>query len=214
MMGRKLHILVYFLCFSLLLCILYQSDGLSTPSPTGRKSILNRYRSKSITDSDKIPPPSKAAIQRDISFPVTSLTIDATTLSKKEFREKYDGKWPIVMRNVFKNFNEEEWTERLISLLAGKKIEFDIRVSESNEVETYESTLADFLEGVAESTHEESFYLMNEGVLNEAEELMKQVTLPTELFGENYFDTCFPDSIRPKTALIIGNTLSAIACFE
>lgn len=45
---------------------------------------------------------------------------------------------------------------------------------------------------------------MSETILSAAEDSMQKVKLPKHLFGENYFESSFPEKIRPKTALIIG----------
>jgi len=139
---------------------------------------------------------------RDLQYPTFGIKIDAKSLIPQYFRDKYDGKLPVVLRNVF-DFDNENMTSDFFQLYQDKRVEFDIRDSKSGNVETYESTLSDFIEACGSSTHNESFYLMHESLLEDTPHLLESFQLPRNLFGENYFEH-FPNGIRPKAAIIIG----------
>ena len=129
---------------------------------------------------------------RDIELPVNSVKLDARELEKEAFISKYDNQLPIVLRNVLKEgFNDEEWTADLIGHLRKESVEFDIRLSKTMEVETYEGIFEDFLEAISESTHEESFYLMNENILGQVNQLMEGVLYSSCTYLPIYLPTYF-----------------------
>jgi hypothetical protein len=131
--------------------------------------------------------------------------VDARTLTKTEFQANFELSRPVVLSNVF-DIDHESWTENLLERLGEKEIQFDIRKSVDSSVDTYEATLTDYISSILEeSTHEESWYFMNEDILAEDKLLNKKFSLPERLFGFDLFNY-FPEEIRPKTALIVGGT--------
>lgn len=131
--------------------------------------------------------------------------IDASKLTKEAFRELYEGEVPIVLTNVFPRLDSDAWSEQMVNLLGEETIEYDSR-NLNGEIESYESTLSEFLEALGEnSDHEDSMYLMNEDILPEGSELCEALRIPESLFGSDIFQH-FPSPIRPKSALIIGGS--------
>ena len=131
------------------------------------------------------------------------IRIDARTLSKKEFQGCFECSWPVVLTNVF-DVDNEWWTEQLLSRLGDRDVNFDIRQSEDGNVETFEAPLSDFIGSLLdESSHESSWYLMDEDLLLDEELLCSKLALPTRLFSPDLFQH-FPEEIRPRTALIVG----------
>lgn len=182
-MKRELYI------FGLLLLILYEGGGTKKQS-----RLFNRVR--------KFSTQQKQDICREINFPMFGLSLDKCSLSRDAFRREYDGKYPVVLCNAFE-VEGESWTEQLITKLGDEPIEFDVRTSSTGNVESFSSSLSDFLSAVGGSNHEQSVYLMNEHVLEKASDLMEKFLPDSDYFGKNRFEH-FPDKIRPKTALIIG----------
>jgi len=178
--------------FSLGLLVLMVSEGNKKVSG-GR--IFNRKPRNTLVGKSVVS-------NRDVDFPKFGQVIDKNTVDGDTFRRIYDSKWPVVIRNVF-SANDEQWTEQLIEKLGPEDVEFDVRTSSSGEVETFSSSMQDFLSVCGRSTHEKSFYLMNEHVLDSVQDMMREFDLPIDYFGENYFNS-FPLKIRPRTALIIG----------
>ena len=178
-MKRELYIL------GLLLLILYGGGGRKIQS-----RLFNRVRTQ------------KRDVIRDINFPMFGLALDKHSLSRDVFRCEYDGRYPLVLRNAFE-VDSESWTEQLIAKLGDESVEFDVRTSSTGDVESFSSSLSDFLSAVGASNHEQSIYLMNEHVLEKASDLMREVVPDSDYFGKNKFEY-FPEKVRPKTALIIG----------
>eukprot|EP01041_Mallomonas_annulata_P011625 gene11625-24347_t len=131
------------------------------------------------------------------------LRVDAKLLSKIEFQANFECSWPVVITNVF-DVDNELWTEQLLERFGERDVQFDIRRSSDGFVETFEATLRDFIGSILDdSTHDESWYLMDEDMLQEDEFLNAKLKLPERLFGIDIFQY-FPEDIRPRTALIIG----------
>jgi hypothetical protein len=131
------------------------------------------------------------------------LRIDARTLSKEQFQQYFDGKWPVILTNVFDVINEK-WTNELLSSLGEKDIEYDVRHSSSGDIDSYEATLNEFVSSLSDnSDHEENMYLMNEDLLRNETKLKDFMRDSVSLFGEDLFQY-FPKDIRPYQALIIG----------
>jgi len=132
-----------------------------------------------------------------------SLRIDANKITMTEFQANFETRWPVVLTNIF-NIDNEASVENLVERLANRDVQFDIRRSSDGLVETFEASLADFLTSLnEESTHEESWYMMDEQILVDDGILLSELKLPKHLFGFDLF-SYFPKKIRPKSALIIG----------
>ena len=176
----------------ILSCFFLMVSNLKALKVKSRKSYFHKFQK-----------PSK--LKRDLNYPITAITLNTSKISKDMFSYSYDGKFPVVLRNAF-DLHLENWTENLLSGLYKETIEFDVRKCKSNnDVETFSSILEDFLKECLHSYHDESFYMMNESILDNVEKLLDQITPTGDYFGENYFKY-FPAQIRPKTALIIGGT--------
>ena len=129
--------------------------------------------------------------------------VDARFITKTEFEAIFECSWPVVLTNVF-DLDNEIWTEQLLERLGDKDVHFDIRRNADGEVGTFEATLRDFIGSVIDdSNHDESWYLMDEDLLQVDDHLAKQLQLPRRLFDKDLFKY-FPDEIRPKSAIIIG----------
>ena len=149
----------------------------------------------------------KASVERDLDYEVYGVRINAKSGDPEIFQELYDGQLPVVLREAFheNHFEGDSWTKHLIERLGSKTVQFDMRDAESGEVEVFEGSFNDFLEScVIQSCHERSLYFISETILSSAQDMMENVKLPMKLFGENYFESCFPEKIRPQTALIVG----------
>ena len=145
--------------------------------------------------------------ERELDYAVFGERFEAKTGATDIFQNRYDGKLPVVIGSVFHEtyLEEEAWTKDLVERLSSKTVQFDIRDTETGEVEIFEGQFNDYLESCSlESHHRQSFYFMSETILSSAQDLMEKIVLPKRLFGENYFETCFPKKMRPQTALIIG----------
>ena len=125
------------------------------------------------------------------------------------FKRCADGKHPVLLRNVFSHIDNDDWTERLITMACSSpyEIEYDVRESSSGRIESYACQFDEFIASLGgNSDHEDSMYLMNEDILNASpfeETLLAPLALPVSYFGRDLFQY-FPQSIRPKLALIIG----------
>jgi hypothetical protein len=111
--------------------------------------------------------------------------------------------YPVVIKNAF-HMNNEAWANDLVDELGELDIEYDVRDSESGEIESYEASFVEFLESLPESSdHYENAYMMNENIMNNNPAIRKPFKSIKTLSGSDLFD-CFPNVIRPKSALIAG----------
>jgi len=144
----------------------------------------------------------RSQLKKSMIYFGLGLKIDSSYITKTEFDSNFATNSPVILTNVF-DFNNELWTEELINLLGDYEINFDIRKSYDAEVESFQGTLRDYVAALLdESNHDESWYMMDESIL-ESESSLSKITLPKRLFGFDWFQY-FPSKIRPKTALIIG----------
>ena len=131
------------------------------------------------------------------------LRIDARTLTKSDFVSLYDGKYPVILTNVF-DVDNAMWTDELLTTLGEGEIEYNARHSSDGNIELYKATLNEFVSSLSEnSDHDESMYLMNEDLLQNESKLLDFLKGSKSLFGDDLFEH-FPESIRPYQALIIG----------
>ena len=129
------------------------------------------------------------------------LIIDARKLSRSDFRRYYEGKVPVILRNVY-DFDNDCYIEEMMNRMAKEVIEFDVR--KDREVDTYEARMDDFVGAMMESKHTASFYFMDEQILSRVgQDRIHELDFPTRLFGRDLFDF-FPSLVRPKSALILG----------
>lgn len=136
-------------------------------------------------------------------YPRFGMKIDFRKISSDDFQTIIDGKFPVILTNVFE-IDNEQFTESLINKIEDELVTYDVRNSDG-EVESFECTLNDYLKSLSQhsaSIHDESMYLMNEKILKKTSIVDQQLKLPGA-FGIDYFQY-FPSKIRPKSALIIG----------
>ena len=138
-------------------------------------------------------------VQEHVGEP--GLIIDASKLSRSDFQRYYEGKVPVILRNVY-DFDNDCYIEEMMGRMAKEVIEFDVR--RDRDVDTYEAYMEDFVGAMMESKHTASFYFMDEQVLSRVgQDRIHELDFPTRLFGPNMFDF-FPSLVRPKSALILG----------
>jgi hypothetical protein len=144
-----------------------------------------------------------ASFDNAISSSPFGVRIDARTMTKVQFQTYFDGKWPVILTNVF-DVKNDGWTKELLSSLGEEEIEYDVRHSSDGFIESYQATLNEFVSSLSEnSDHEENMYLMNEDLLRNETKLLQFLKDSVPLFGKDLFDH-FPEAIRPYQALIIG----------
>ena len=77
------------------------------------------------------------------------------------------------------------------------------QVREREGTDIFEAPLQECLvECATESCHESAVFLLDEAILSEAPHA-RQLDLPTEEWGENWFDY-FPPALQPSDCLLIG----------
>lgn len=83
-----------------------------------------------------------ADAKRDIGYEVYGVRIDAEMTDPEIFREIYDGQLPVVIRKTFHGtlLDEDVWVKSLIKRLSSTTVQFDVRYSESGEVEVFEGS--------------------------------------------------------------------------
>lgn len=143
------------------------------------------------------------SIQSVSSSSSFGLRIDARLLTREKFQNLYDGKYPIILTNVF-DIKNELWTNELLSSLGEGNIEYDVRHSSDGFIESYQATLNEFISSLSDnSDHDENMYLMNEDLLRNETKLLDFLKGSAFLFGDDLFEH-FPKDIRPYQALIVG----------
>ena len=166
----------------------------------------------------------KTITSRETIYHSTSrfgLKISAKNLTKHIFDKYYDGKIPVVIKDVF-DFDRKAWVDRLLSSLGDYMIEYDQRLcgdgtnDNDYELNRFEATLSDFVDCVNDnSDHYDNIYMMDEAMLSHDQELLKTCDLSSShLFkgcddaSDTPFDlfSYFPSKIRPSMALIIGTS--------
>lgn len=81
--------------------------------------------------------------------------IDARTLSKENITNLLmEGRFPFVLTNVF-DINPESWCDDMMSRLGETLIEYDVRHNSDGFMETYESTLKEYISSVEDSSDHE-----------------------------------------------------------
>ena len=144
-----------------------------------------------------------SSIEGPVSSYPFGLRIDARTLTKEDFQKCFDGKYPVILTNVFKVDNEA-WTNEMMKSVGADEVEYDVRHSSDGSIESYQATLYDFLSSLSDnSDHDENMYLMNEDLLRNQTQLLNFLKSASSLFGDDLFEH-FPKEIRPYQALIVG----------
>jgi hypothetical protein len=144
-----------------------------------------------------------SSIESPVSSYPFGLRIDARTLTKEDFQKCFDGKYPVILTNVFKVDNEA-WTNEMMKSVGADEVEYDVRHSSDGSIESYQATLNEFLSSLSDnSDHDENMYLMNEDLLRNQTQLLDFLKSASSLFGDDLFEH-FPKEIRPYQALIVG----------
>ena len=134
--------------------------------------------------------------------------VDARTLTKQQFDDVWAGgqNFPTVLTHVYGDLHLDDWCKSLIERCGNTDIEYDVRFSQTGQVESYVAPFADFIAALPEqSDHDESSYLMTEDLLQRdaLRGLAAQLPHPEWLFGPDLF-LHFPATVRPQQALIVG----------
>jgi len=134
--------------------------------------------------------------------------VDARTLTKQQFDDVWAGgqNFPTVLTHVYGDLHLDDWCKSLIERCGNTDIEYDVRFSQTGQVESYVAPFADFVAALPEqSDHDESSYLMTEDLLQRdaLRGLAAQLPHPEWLFGPDLFQH-FPATVRPQQALIVG----------
>lgn len=127
-------------------------------------------------------------------------------VASKQFNEFFDHKTPSIVSNIF-SWDRDLWTDQILKAAGNNLIEYDARDSETGSLNTFETTLSDFISIVEDnSDHYDSIYFMNEDILTQHSHLVNDTFyLNSTLYGEDLFKH-FPPRIKPRMALIIGGT--------
>lgn len=145
-----------------------------------------------------------------LSAKTFGIRVDYRKLTREDYIKLYDAKYPVLIKNIYSKEESDTLVASMIDQLKDNVIEYDARVLsgiETSTITSYETTLMNFIESVADnSDHNDNIYLMNEHILDSADLLTKTSIdriRENRLFGTDLF-TYFPDSLKPKTAVIIG----------
>ena len=144
-----------------------------------------------------------SSIDDTVSSHPFGLRIDARTLTKENFQKFFDGKYPVILTNVF-TVDNEAWTNEMIKSLGDGEVEYDVRHTSDGSIESYQATFKEFLSSLSDnSDHDENMYLMNEDLLRNQTQLLDFLRSASSIFGDDLFEH-FPKEIRPYQALIVG----------
>ncbi|CAM9433649.1 unnamed protein product [Choristocarpus tenellus] len=157
-----------------------------------KKPVIGYPRCSSLTLS-------KGTARSSFNIPI----LDASELLPMCNRSK-----PAVLKGSWPNFNCEAWCNAMLEDLGETSVDFQVRRSDDGSTELFSSSLSDFLEGLQEeSTHIESWYLLDEHILDlphARTELRTGLDLPETLLLKDEFEY-FPPEVRPqKLCLIVG----------
>lgn len=159
------------------------------------------------------------------------IRIHANQMNKNTFQKYYDGKIPVVIKDLF-NFNHDTWLNQIFHILNNRTIEYDVRQYNLHDkeaiVSSYEASFNEYIDSLYEnSDHNDSMYFMDEKILQTIpDEYIKAITISpttttsntntssllsssttsTNYIYENHRDLfeLFPNDIQPHAALIIG----------
>jgi hypothetical protein len=139
-------------------------------------------------------------------YPRFGKLLDARIIDRATF-SKYDGKFPVLLQNVFDSGHERLW-EKLQAFLADKRIHFETRLDrkKSDHITHFEDQILSldmFSAMVKKGSHARSFLLHDESLLLGCD-FKQDFELPYDLFGINYFDY-FPSRMRSGHALYMGS---------
>jgi hypothetical protein len=161
-------------------------------------------------------------------FPTLGLTVDAKNLEFDEFKNRFDGKYPVTLRNLL-DFDKDLWCEKLLTKLGNEIIEYNAYQMSSSDriVKSYETSLREFIHSIPDNsdhygkrTNPQStrlitvsfprldyIYLMDEIILQKHSPLCDVFEpFKTDFYIKDLYDF-FPEPIRPKLALIVGEII-------
>lgn len=143
--------------------------------------------------------------------------LDARDLPSQQALDAYIKKGPCALTHAFdKDPNTRKMADDTFSdtfFEEFQDVELEVQLKRNSKIAKprfYSGTLAGIVDGMMQkSTHEEAWYLLNEKLLEDAQnrKIKDPFRLPPSLFGKlDYFDL-FPQRIRPKKhCLILGGT--------
>ncbi|CAM9664417.1 unnamed protein product [Ectocarpus fasciculatus] len=155
---------------------------------------------------------SSRTVDHDGDVPAPLRRIDVTGLSRAQVADLVDFSRPCILTGVLSLPDCEAWCEGLLQDLGGETCSFQIRDNESGRSEVFEASLMDFVQGLQdESTHNESWYLLDEHLLDFPQarpELGALLEKPQDLLGTDEFQL-FPPSVRPQNLCTIVGGVGA-----
>ncbi|CAM9378559.1 unnamed protein product [Hapterophycus canaliculatus] len=138
--------------------------------------------------------------------------IDVTGLSASQVAELVDFSRPCILTGVLPSPECEAWCDAMLRDLGEETCAFQVRCNKSGRSEVFESTLMDFVQDLQEeSTHEESWYLLEEHLLElpcARPGLCDLLAKPQDLLGADEFEL-FPPSVRPQNLCAIVGGVGA-----
>lgn len=150
------------------------------------------------------------------SLPATRVPrLDARTLNNDRYAfEDVVQQGPCVLTHAFdvdagtRKMGDEAFSDRFFDTFALQDVEVQVKANARGARPRFHTApLKKVVDGMmAESTHDEAWYLLSENLLGNAPELRDPFVLPPSLFGWDFF-TLFPRPVRPKAnCLILGGT--------
>ncbi|CAM9787815.1 unnamed protein product [Ectocarpus sp. 6 AP-2014] len=155
---------------------------------------------------------SSRTADHDGDVPASLPRIDVTGLSRAQVADLVDFSRPCILTGVLSSPDCESWCDGLLQDLGEATCSFQIRDNESGRSEVFEASLMDFVKRLQdESTHNESWYLLDEHLLDFPQarpELGALLEKPQDLLGTDEFQL-FPPSVRPQNLCIIVGGVGA-----
>ncbi|KAH9510361.1 hypothetical protein Btru_042891 [Bulinus truncatus] len=134
-------------------------------------------------------------------FPYNLMDVDKrSNLSLEEFRDVYDGKWPVIITDVVPKWPAFNWTASHFKENYG---DANIVMSMANKSSVVVQ-MKWFLEHMDASSEDDWLYLQDELFLLQYHQLRSQV-LDSVYTRENFFDL-FPDEVRPWDCYFLWGT--------
>ncbi|CAM9392810.1 unnamed protein product [Scytosiphon promiscuus] len=138
--------------------------------------------------------------------------IDVAGLTTSQVAELVDFSRPCILTGLLSSPECEAWCDAMLEDLGEETCAFQIRCNESGRSEVFESTLMDFVQGLQdESSHDESWYLLEEHLLelpNARPGLGDLLAKAQGLLGDDEFEL-FPAPVRPQNLCAIVGGVGA-----
>ncbi|CAM9791432.1 unnamed protein product, partial [Laminaria digitata] len=138
--------------------------------------------------------------------------IDVTGLSPSQVAVSVDFSQPCILTGVLPSAACEEWCDSFMDDLGEEEVDFQVRDNRDGLSEVFRSSLTDFIYGLQdESTHDKSWYLLEEHLLELPQarpQLGALLATAQELLGPDEFQL-FPSSVRPQNLCAIVGGVGA-----